>query len=89
VGARVPSWPPTPIAVLVRRLALAALMLLAVVLPAAAEDVDLQLVLAVDVSGSIDDVEAQLQRDGYLKALIHPKVIDAIKSGPNGRIAVT
>jgi hypothetical protein len=64
-------------------------MLLALALPAAADEVDLQLVLAVDVSGSIDEVEAALQRDGYQKALVHPRVIEAIKSGPTGRIAVT
>ena len=39
---------------------------------AAAEAVDLELVLAVDVSGSIDPFEAKLQREGYLKALNHP-----------------
>jgi hypothetical protein len=74
------------------RLVLAVLLALAFAGPAAAaqgEEVDLQLVLAIDVSGSIDDVEAQLQRNGYLKALAHPKVVEAIKSGPIGRIAVT
>jgi hypothetical protein len=50
--------------------------------------VDLELVLAVDMSGSIDREEATLQRQGYLAALIHPKVIEAIRSGPSGRIAV-
>jgi len=51
-------------------------------------EVDLELVLAVDVSSSVDDVEARLQRDGYLRALVHPYVIDAIRSGPKSRIAV-
>jgi len=50
-------------------------------------EVDLELVLAVDVSSSVDEFEAGLQRDGYLRALVHPFVIDAIKSGPKGRIA--
>ena len=51
-------------------------------------EVDLELVLAVDVSSSVDDVEARLQKDGYLRALVHPYVLDAIRSGPKGRIAV-
>ena len=52
-------------------------------------DVDLELVLAVDISGSVDEVEARLQREGYIAALRHPHVIQAIQSGPHGRIAVT
>lgn len=75
---------------------LAALFLLLPVLLApggtAAADgvpVDLELVLAVDVSGSIDPDEADLQRRGYVQALLNPKVINAIRSGPYGRIAVT
>jgi hypothetical protein len=51
--------------------------------------VDLELVLAVDVSGSVDDMEAQLQRDGYIAAMDNPQVLDAIRSGPLGAIAVT
>jgi hypothetical protein len=60
-------------------------------LPATAEDlpVDLELVLAVDVSGSVDEVEARLQREGYIAALRHPRVIEAIRGGILGRIAVT
>ena len=50
--------------------------------------VDLQLVLAVDVSRSIDEVEAELPRRGYIEALTNDRVIDAILSGENGRIAV-
>ena len=50
--------------------------------------VDLQLVLAVDVSRSIDEVEAELQRRGYIEALTNDRVIDAILSGENKRIAV-
>ena len=50
--------------------------------------VDLQLVLAVDVSRSIDEVEAELQRRGYVEALTNERVIDAILSGENRRIAV-
>ncbi|WP_316976213.1 DUF1194 domain-containing protein [Shumkonia mesophila] len=51
--------------------------------------VDLELVLAVDVSGSVDSEEALLQREGYLGALTHPDVIRAIKGGYRGAIAVS
>ena len=50
--------------------------------------VDLQLVLAVDVSRSIDEVEAELQRRGYIEALTNDRIIDAILSGENRRIAI-
>lgn len=52
-------------------------------------DVDIELVLAVDVSRSMDYDEQTLQRDGYVKAFRHPDVIRAITEGPRGRIAVT
>ena len=51
--------------------------------------VDLELVLAVDVSGSMDEDEHTLQRRGYVAAFHHPQVINAITSGFLGRIAVT
>jgi len=51
--------------------------------------VDLELVLAVDVSLSMDLDEQRLQRDGYVMAFRDPEVQKAIASGPNGRIAVT
>src|SRR5215510_12496256 len=59
--------------------------------PAAAEDmpVDLELVLAVDVSGSMDEGERALQRGGYVGAFLHPEVVAAVGSGVYGRIAVT
>ncbi|MDA0652016.1 MAG: DUF1194 domain-containing protein [Proteobacteria bacterium] len=50
--------------------------------------VDLELVLAVDVSRSVDAEEAALQRTGYVEAFRHPSVIDAISHGRLGRIAV-
>jgi hypothetical protein len=56
---------------------------------AAERAVDLELVLAVDVSKSIDSEEAALQRNGYIRAFRHPEVIKAIRHGPLGRIAVT
>ena len=56
--------------------------------PASAQDVpvDLELVLAVDVSGSMDIEERKLQRDGYVDAFLHPDVIVAITSGLTGKI---
>ena len=51
--------------------------------------IDVELVLAVDVSGSIDSDEILLQRKGYQAAFLHPDVMKAIKSGFYGRIAVT
>ncbi|OFW97223.1 MAG: hypothetical protein A3D94_13690 [Alphaproteobacteria bacterium RIFCSPHIGHO2_12_FULL_66_14] len=54
----------------------------------AATPVDLQLVLAVDVSRSIDEIEAELQRRGYVEALTSDRVIDAILSGEHRRIAL-
>jgi hypothetical protein len=58
-------------------------------LPARALEVDLELVLAVDISRSVDDEEAQLQREGYIQALTDKRIVDAIRSGALGRIAVT
>jgi hypothetical protein len=55
----------------------------------AQERVDLELALAIDVSGSIDPQEAALQRDGYLKALVDPQVLRAIAGGERKKIAVT
>jgi Protein of unknown function (DUF1194) len=57
--------------------------------PAArAEKVDLLLVLASDVSRSVDSDKFELQRRGYGHALSDPRVIEAIRSGTNGRIGV-
>jgi hypothetical protein len=55
----------------------------------AAEQVDLELILAIDVSGSIDEEEAALQRQGYLKALAHPQVLQAIFGGERKKVAMT
>jgi len=54
----------------------------------AAEEVDLELVLAADGSGSIDDEELRLQREGYARAVAHPRVLLAIGSGFLGKIAI-
>jgi hypothetical protein len=51
--------------------------------------VDLELVLAVDASRSIDAHEAALQRAGYIAAIMHPDFVRAIKLGANGRIALS
>lgn len=54
-----------------------------------AAEVDLQLVLAVDISYSMDPEEQRLQREGYVKALTSPEVLDAIRRGLIGKIAVS
>src|SRR5439155_2068340 len=69
-------------------LALIALLACQTSLARAAEEVDLLLVLASDVSRSVDHPKFLLQRDGYAAAMSSPQVIDAIKSGPTGKIAV-
>jgi hypothetical protein len=58
--------------------------------PAAAQtEVDLELVLLADATGSIDDAEISFQRQGYAEAITDPSVIAAIQSTAHGRIAVT
>jgi hypothetical protein len=56
---------------------------------ARAADVDLLLVLAADVSRSIDATKFQLQRDGYAAAISDSRVLDTIRAGRNGRIGVS
>jgi Protein of unknown function (DUF1194) len=56
---------------------------------ARAADVDLLLVLAADVSRSIDAAKFQLQRDGYAAAVADPRVLDTIRAGRNRQIALT
>jgi len=51
--------------------------------------VDLQLVLAVDSSGSINADEFRLQMEGLTTAFRNPLILDAIRRGPIGAIAVT
>ncbi len=69
-----------------------ALALLALALiqpaPARAQQVDLLLVLAADVSRSVDHQKFMLQREGYAAAVSNPQVLDAIRSGPHGKIAL-
>ncbi|MTI17217.1 DUF1194 domain-containing protein [Rhodobacteraceae bacterium RKSG542] len=52
-------------------------------------EVDLELVLAVDISQSMDPDEQKVQREGYIAALTSDEVMAAVKYGPIGRIAVT
>jgi hypothetical protein len=52
-------------------------------------EVDLLLVLAADVSRSIDSEKFQLQREGYATAVSDPRVLEAIKSGRAGRIGLS
>ena len=67
--------------------------LMAMVLPqavrAAETAVDLQLILAVDISRSMDPDEQQLQRNGYVAAITNPDLVAAITHGPNKRIALS
>ncbi|MGG5824065.1 DUF1194 domain-containing protein [Falsiroseomonas sp. HW251] len=56
---------------------------------AEAEPVDVELVLAVDVSRSVDQEEQELQFRGYAAAFRDPKLIEGIAGGPIGQIGVT
>jgi len=54
-----------------------------------AEPVDVELVLAVDASRSMDDDEFALQRAGYVEAIRDPAFLAAVRAGLHGRIAIT
>jgi hypothetical protein len=54
-----------------------------------ATSVDVELILAVDVSYSMDMDELAIQREGYAQALISKEFLQALKTGPHGKIAVT
>jgi Protein of unknown function (DUF1194) len=69
-------------------LALSAVLLARVPSARAEEEVDLLLVLAVDVSRSIDQTKFLLQRDGYAAAISNRGVLEAIKSGPHQKIGL-
>ncbi len=73
-----------------RAIFLTILLVFAAIRPSAgvAETVDLQLVLAADVSRSVDDGEFQLQRQGYATAFQDPRVLRAIRSGQHRKIAI-
>ena len=74
---------------MVKLLFMVMLLILTQPLKAADIEVDLELVLLVDVSSSVDSVESRLQRKGYVDAMIAPAVLAAIRKGRLGRIAVT
>ena len=78
---------PLPLAAKLTALALA---LLALATPARAQpNVDLLLVLAVDASGSVNQERFELQRRGYAEAFRNPRVLNAVRGGSTGSIAVT
>lgn len=54
-----------------------------------APSVDVELILAVDVSYSMDMDELAIQREGYAQAIVSKEFLQALKSLPNGKIAVT
>src|SRR5579862_9707855 len=73
-----------------RAVAAGALAALAAGTARAAEvEVDLQLVLAVDASGSVNQRRFELQKQGYAAAFRNPRVLNAIRSGMSQAIAVT
>lgn len=76
---------------LTRAIAWFAVCLVAIVVStsARATEVDLALVLAVDISSSVNQERYELQMRGYAEAFRDPTVIEAIKRGPIGAIAVT
>src|SRR3989441_11428215 len=72
------------------RFAAALLLACSVCTPALAQTaVDLQLVLAVDASGSVDQRRFELQMQGYVAAFRDPRVLQAIQSGATQAMAVT
>jgi hypothetical protein len=73
---------------LLAALALPPLVLPPSVSPAAAEPVDVELVLAADGSGSIDDDELAFQRRGYAEAVTSAEVLNAVRDGIHGAIAI-
>lgn len=69
------------------RAALLALSLALFAAPAAAQNCRLALLLALDVSASVDDAEHQIQRTGLAAALLAPEVLDPLLNGP-GAVAL-
>src|SRR5215218_1935851 len=55
----------------------------------AGPSVDVELILAVDVSYSMDMDELAIQREGYAQAIVSKEFLQALKTGPNGKISVT
>ena len=86
-------WPGPVLRATLAAVLAAPLLGLAFTTPAISRDgemeVDVELVLAVDVSYSMDPEEQALQRNGYVEALRSPEIMAAIRKGVNGKIAVT
>src|SRR5919197_3338931 len=79
-----------PLVLYATRFAAALLLAFSVYTPVCAETaVDLQLVLAVDASGSVDQRRFELQMQGYVAAFRDARVLHAIQSGPTQAIAVS
>jgi hypothetical protein len=75
---------------LIRRCAIALALLWCATPPAPAQTtVDVQIVLAVDASGSVSDSRFELQKQGYVAAFRHPRLLSAILQGGHQSIAVT
>jgi hypothetical protein len=55
----------------------------------AVPSVDVELILAVDVSYSMDMDELAIQREGYAQAIVSKEFLQALKAGPNGKVAIT
>jgi hypothetical protein len=55
----------------------------------ASDEVDVELVLAIDVSRSVDEQEMEMQMQGYASAFRDPRLAEGIAGGPLGAIAVT
>ncbi|WP_407176206.1 DUF1194 domain-containing protein [Bradyrhizobium sp. STM 3562] len=55
----------------------------------ATPSVDIELILAVDVSYSMDMDELAVQREGYAQAIVSKEFLQALKTGPNGKISIT
>jgi Protein of unknown function (DUF1194) len=51
--------------------------------------VDMELVIGVDISNSMDLDELEVQREGYAEAIVSEEFLQALKTGPNGKLAVT
>ena len=74
---------------MLRGAAFAALFVIGLGAPARGDEaVDAAIVLAADVSRSIDDGEFDLQRRGYAAAIVSDKLMEAIHGGPHGAIAL-
>lgn len=71
-----------------RRALLAGTILAPGLARAETDPVDVLLVLAVDVSRSVDEDEARLQREGYRNAVADPAVVEAIRGGMMGAIGL-